>query len=355
MRYPFLLSLLILCVSAASQERFVKGYIILKNRDSLQGYLKNETDTRLSRGVEFRKDLNDTSENVTPLLINEFGFTDGNIYKVITYSDALDGNRQKTEFAKFLVEGKNSLYAIAKNETYTFYLRDANDSSYFLYDDVIRSTGLERRGNFRSILHFIATNCPAVQRRAESLSFGEVAVMNYVRDVNACLGDKQSMVHYKKVKSIIHFLLYGGGIAYTDWSNITVQGQMRVVSPGISKQMSVVIGLYYAHIVEFAFSYRTYSNGYYKTDILCLPFQLQYNLTDTKFQPLAYCGFSLAYKKNENPDLYNPKGILKNYGLALIGGIGIEYFPVKQLAIKADWRYELLMHPPTIGLAFKFK
>jgi hypothetical protein len=194
-----------------------------------------------------------------------------------------------------------------------------------------------------------------VQKRAENLSFGEEQVMNYVKDVNACIGDKESIVHYKKGKSITHILFYVGGIAYTNWSNITSQAQLRIISPNISKRMSLLIGVAYAHIVQYAYSYRTLSNGYYKTDILSLPFEFQYNVTNTKFQPLAYCGFSVAYKKNENPDLYNPEGILKNYGLALIGGIGLEYFPVKQVAIKADWRYELLMHPPTIGVALKFK
>jgi hypothetical protein len=355
MRYPIVLSLLTLCFSATAQDSFTKGYVILRSGDTLNGYVKSETDSKLATGVQFRKNANDTSQKLTHRLISEFGFTDGNIYKAITYADALDGNKEKTAFAKFLVEGKNSLYAVAKDEAYNYYLTTQNDSSYFLYDDVIRSTGLDKRGNFRGILYFIATNCPAVQRRAENLSFREQEVINFVREVNACMGDKQSVVHYKKVKSITHFLLYGGGMAYTNWSNITAQGQMRIVSPAISKRMSLVIGFYYAHIVETAFSYRTFSNGQYKTDILSLPFQFQYNFTDTKFQPLAYCGFSLAYKKNKNPDLYNPEGILKNYGLALIGGIGIEYFPIRQFAIKADWRYELLMHPPTIGIAFKFK
>jgi len=140
-------------------------------------------------------------------------------------------------------------------------------------------------------------------------------------------------------------------------STYTFQGQLRVMSPGVSKRTSFVVGLAYSHLVEydaFEYGYTQHAKGYFTTDFFSLPVFFQHNFTETKFQPLVYAGFSLAYRKLGFPELFDSPGYTEKFGGVLVAGIGVEYYPLKHLAVKADWRYEYRWHYPTIGIAYTF-
>ena len=355
MKYLILTLVLASQICVYSQESFVKGFIVKVSGDTARGYLKRDVDARLLNGVYFQSALySKDSKFQSPSEITTFAFENGNIYKAITFTDPLDSNKSKTEFAKFLVEGQVSLYAIPRRESYYFYIKNVSDSGYFLFDDTYNMEGTVNEGNFQSVLNIEARNCPKMQSRLLFISYHQQDLIKFVTDLNECLGASQTRVHYKRSRNEAHFLLYGGGMAINEDATFTVQGQVRLISPSISRRTSVVTGLYYAHVVKNEFSEMESKYDQVITNILSVPFLFQYNFTERRFQPLAYVGFSFAYKKEINHDFIDPKGFQSNYGIAIVGGIGFEYFPIKRLAIKADWRYELMAHTPTLGVAYKF-
>jgi hypothetical protein len=356
MRYLILICLLASHICVYSQESFVKGFIVKVSGDTARGYLKRDVDQRLAIGVYFQDDLySKESRFQSPKEITAFAFENGNIYKAITFADPLDNGQQKTEFAKFLVEGDFSLYAVARRENYYYYLKSVSDTGYFLFDDIYNQNGsINEQGNFKSVLNYEARNCPKLQSKLLSIVYHQQDLMKFVTDLNQCMGATNMQVHYKRSRNEAHFVLYAGGMSINQNTTYTVQGQVRLISPGTSKRTSLVTGLYYAHIVKPEYSNVELHNADFITNLVSIPFLFQYNLTERRFQPLLYVGFSFVYKKLINPDLVDPKGFESNYGFALVGGIGFEYFPIKKLAIKADWRYELMGHTPTLGVAYKF-
>jgi hypothetical protein len=354
MKYCILFALLIILVNASAQESFVKGYVVKKSGDSIKGYVNRGSDARLSKSVQFKNQLKaEKVETFTPGDINGFGYENENKYQSITFADPLDGGKQKTEFARFLVEGKNSLYSVFSNGSYFYYLVSRMDSSYVLYNEKIRSGRSVQNGNFRNVLHYVTRDCPNLQKYAKTISFSERNLTGYINELNNCVGDKETIIHSKRIKNIAQFLLYAGGISYDKNTMYTFQGQVRLTSPGVSKRTSFVIGLTYTHLVENEYSQIAGAHTDFTTNMITLPFYFQFNFTKSKLQPIAYAGFSVAYTKLVNPDLEDPKGFLEDYGVGFVGGIGLEYYPISRLALKADWRYELRGLYPNIGLAYK--
>ena len=359
MRYPILIFLIILYSIGNAQQNFVKGYYLTNSGDSIGGYLNKETDSRLATTLQFKPAPNSTEiQSLKPGDISGFGFENGNIYKSVSYIDPLDSNKRKNEFAKFLVEGRNNLYALARQESYYYYLTTPGDSTYFLYNDKIDTRGNARNGNFRNILYFLAGDCQDLQRTAEHLPFAQSNLIVFIKGLNSCSGDVKSVVHLRKIRNTTHFLLYGGAMWYGKNSTYTFQGQMRIISPGVSERTSLVVGIAYSHLVEydaFEYGYTQHAKDYFTTDFFSIPMFFQHNFTETKFQPLLYAGFSLAYRKLAFPELFDSPGYTEKFGAVLVGGIGVEYYPIKHLALKADWRYEYRWHYPTIGIAYKIK
>ena len=323
--------------------------------DSIRGYIKTDVDSKLAKGIQFKKSLSDSQyEFLTVDDIKSFGFDDGNTYTAISYFDAIDSVSRKV-FGKFLIEGMYNLYSIPRNEAYCFYITSVTDTGHFVYDDIIEGTSIRKKGNFRNILNFISRNCEQIHHRIINVAFTESMMIDFIKDLNACLGDSKTAVHYKKHKNEAHFLIYGGGMSIQRNTTLTFQGQMRIMNPGISKKGSIVIGIAYSYVSDYQFSVIEQEESDFITQIISIPVCFQYNFTATKFQPLLYLGFSAAFADADYPDPVTKKGLQQNFGIALVAGIGMEYYPIKNLGIKADWRYELIMHTPTIGVVYKIK
>jgi len=355
MKYRLLFLLLTLNAYAYSQESFVKGYIVRNSGDTIRGFIKRDMDISLAKGVYFKSEMyQKQSQFQTAKEISAFAFEKGNIYHSLTYSDPLDNGSQKTEFAKFLVDGKVSLYAVPRRTTYFFYIKSASDTGHLIYGDAYGARGrVIEPGNFRNVLNMEAQNCEKLKPRVGNIRFYQTDIIQFVSDLNQCAGDDQSQVHYKRTRNEVRFLLYGGGMSLNHNSTYTFQGQVRLISPGVSKRTSIVTGFHYAHVVSFEYSQIEAADANFTTDVFSIPFLFQYNFTETKIQPLIYGGFSFAYRKEKNPDLTDPNVAESNFGFALVGGVGIEYYPIKHLAIKADWRYEFTAFTPTIGIAYR--
>jgi len=111
---------------------------------------------------------------------------------------------------------------------------------------------------------------------------------------------------------------------------------------------------------------RTYVDVYYEgnktkqeitINMYSIPFSIQHNFTKGIIQPYLDAGFSLVYKKATGGIDYGNRPIedRNKTGIGFTAAIGVDGNITKNLAVKAEWRYELVLHLPTIGIAYTFK
>jgi hypothetical protein len=123
-----------------------------------------------------------------------------------------------------------------------------------------------------------------------------------------------------------------------------------------SRKLYLATGLHYSRTVDIEKKQIYYPRQVLKTknliEIYSLPVTVHYTLLEKVVQPYVYAGFGarkVDYKDLGEDDMK----ILGKYGLTVIGGLGVEIYPIRNLAIKADWRYELLLQHPTLGILLK--
>ncbi len=91
-------------------------------------------------------------------------------------------------------------------------------------------------------------------------------------------------------------------------------------------------------------------------NIYGVPFTLQYNFTRGRVKPYIDAGLSLDYLETKGVLDYSYRKTHDNgFGIGFIIAAGVEGYVTKRLMIKADWRYELFLHYPTLGVGYFFK
>jgi hypothetical protein len=344
---------------ALSQTNFQKGFIITTEGDTTTGLLKHNTYSELSQSVEFRSgNSNVASVLYKPKDLKGFAFEGGDVYKTVQYTDAADSNKRKTEFAHLVLEGYYDMYVLARG-LLSNYLIKGVDTSYVLYDDKVDQ--VEQKiylGNYRNMMAFLGRDCNLLHSDFEKLSFTEKEITRMMRIVNA--NHKSiSVVHRSKANLETHIVVHAGGFMLKDLgSQLSGGAELRVRNTNFSRKLYLVTGLHYSRTVEIEKKQIYYPRQVLKTEnlteVYSLPVTVHYTMLEKIVQPYVYVGFGAAYRKINFKELgASADEQLGKYGLSVIGGIGIEVYPVRKLAIKADWRYELLMQHPTLGIALK--
>lgn len=348
-------------LAATSQTGFQKGYIVTTNGDSSSGYLKRNTYAELAHNVAFSSDSKgNNSVFYTTENLKAFAFNGGDVFEAVSYIDLSDSNEHKTEFGRLALEGYYNVYSLARQTT-SGYLIKSVDTTYLLYDDVI-DKGMERPqmhlGNYRNTLAFLARDCNKAQTDFTRINFSRQDITRVVKQLNDC-NQSASIVHRHKEKLEKHLVVYAGAFAVKDaWEQISGGAEIRLRNTILSRKLSFVTGVHYSKTNDITrtFSYGTYlwTKHEYVTEVYSVPALLHYSFLERVVQPYMYFGFGAAYKKigYKSKSTFD-KGFQGAYRLSIIGGAGVEVYPIRNIAIKADWRYELLMQHPTIGIAFR--
>jgi len=291
-----------------------------------------------------------------------FGFESGDLFAAVQYTDPLDSNRRKQEFARLLLEGYFQVYAVAKGSSAN-YLIKGTDTTYYLYDDVVNyfntaiNQGLPNQlGNYRNALAFLARNCNNQTIDFAKVQFLDRDIIQAVRRINACYPGA-SVVHAQRATLKIKTVFYGGAFGVKNrWTQVSGGVELRLYDTKVSRKLSYVAGLRYAYTNTVSMVTSPYWRPYSvneKTEVYSLPLTLHYSFSEGIVQPYINGGFSVAYKKINYNSGFPEDGFQRRYGVAVVGGVGVEVYPVSFLAIKADWHYELLLQYPTLGLAIR--
>jgi hypothetical protein len=210
--------------------------------------------------------------------------------------------------------------------------------------------------NYGNKLSFFSSGCEPIQRVATNeIPYSQNRMINFFTALNACLfpGSHSEVIYKKPPQKIVPYV-FAGGLPLGDQYEATVQFVLRFYAPSISRLTSFNTGLY------GYFNSRNQDGIYVGqttqlvTNYVSVPAIIQQNFTSGVVQPYIYVGAALQYIKQSGTD-YNPQRVFqKDFNVGIIAGGGIEAFFGK-LLVKADWRYELFSHFPTIGVGYRLK
>lgn len=366
-----LLLLASLCLSfilSDAQPKFVNGFTVDMAGDTSRGFILQESNTRLAKGITFKTDINSAeSKNFSPEDLLSFGFRDGNLYYSIEFTDTRDSSTRNKEFAKLLVGGYYNLFAIAREKANFYWLKSAADSGYFMYGDEIDYLYLHNLpGNYKNTFNFLARNCDKITARLERLVYSDQSLSHFVKDLNHCVSPATPIVEAKKTKWEKHFQVFAGGIILgTHRSQTTFQAFLKLINPETGRKFSMLAGISYVNFNDRSFDY-IYGPGKvlkdFNSKLISIPIIFQYNFTKGIVQPYINGGVSLAnLKENTVQTYHNSFGETftnsfqnNRTGVAILMAAGIDVIPISKLIIKAEWKYELYTQYPVAGIAYQF-
>jgi hypothetical protein len=349
-RNLFAILLIIISTKAVAQSSYVKGYVILNNNDTLNGFLKQDVEGNLLKQVVFSNNENgNEGKTYTSTDIKAFYFNGGNFFESIYFTD-VDTSHQ-TYFARYILKGYYNLYSFRKSDRQYFIIRH-EDTTYLLYDDIILSSGTyDTKGNYQNQFMFLARNCSSSLSRIPQLRYDETEFINFTKKINDCVapGNTNYTVAVK-AKSKTNFYLYAGALPLGEKYEYTGRALVRISTPSISKNVALNAGVsYLAHKTTEEVSGVKKDNI---TNIVNAGLTIQNNFTTGVIQPYLEAGIGFSYK--EETSAHTLHKTEHKYGVDFIVAAGIEGYITKKFAVKADWRYELLFHYPTIGIAYFF-
>jgi hypothetical protein len=350
------------------QNSFKQAFIVKNTGDTVKGYIEEGYENKISETVTFKKDMSQRdAQYLTVADVVAFGFDGGNTFKKVTYTDPADGQKAAS-FAKFLVSGYYKLYDFLKNDKRFFIIVTPQDSTYLLYEDEYSSTGaITLSGNYKNVLMFVASGCEKFRKRAEDVNYSEGEVLDFINKVNNCVSPStQNEVLYKKPKGETHVFVYAGGFYIGSDYDVTGRIMAKFTLPSVDKRLALNVGVnfmaqhknekfYYSY--SGAVSSTDYKTALVSTQFVSVPLAIQYYLATGKLRPYVEAGLSFLSSKISGELSSNLSTVLPETdytGISLVGAVGVDYVLQKHLIIKAEWRYEYVLHYPTLGVAFSF-
>jgi hypothetical protein len=346
--------------TSIAQSTFDPGYIVTNSKDSVKGFVMNAQESELTLSVKFKQTLSSELKEYKPSDLAGFGIgTD--IYRSKKFLNTAEDSVIETAFLKLLVKGQYTLYSYVKPAR-KFYLLNSQNHDYFLYDAVIGNAGeVIRVANYYNDLNFVSISCEKVNKLVKDVGFNDKSVSDFVWKLDNCESNPDAVDYYQKPKTVILPVIFAGGLPFAGQDQqFTANFTLRFTLPSLDKKTSLNIGLNYS----FTNKNKSYGvdgdiiiNVYTKEQIVSIPVTVQYNFTTSWIQPYFYLGASGAFVKTQpapNDYGYYAPQPAQYFGFAVVAGLGVEARIVSRLYAKVDWRYELIIQFPAIGLSYHF-
>lgn len=351
--FPFIL---------VAQSDLKTGFIVKTTGDTVKGYLKQISEKQLDNKVAFNSNISSDPAIFTTKEIECFGYEGGNTYAKVSYIHPIDLTKHE-RFAKILVNGYYTLFSFWQKDISYFVVKDKNDSTYLLFDDHFsKASGiLDEKGNYKNQLLYLSFNCRGLSASIDYLEYSQTSLTKYVNDINKCLAPgTKSSIAYKKDKTNLNVYAYAGGMAVSKGHEFSGRVMVRLTIPTLDKNVSFNGGVNYISYQKTSFVDVYYpGNKKEQTEdrsIVSVPLSIQYSISSKWIRPYLDAGVCFDYIKTDNNLNYaNQKQHNTKFGGSFLVAIGIEGYVTKKLMIKADWRYELFLHYPTIGVGYFFK
>jgi hypothetical protein len=348
--------------SLIAQSNYKSGYLVKNNKDTVRGFILEAIESDYSKLVNFKSDSGSSARIFLPGDIQSFG-VGSRIYKSISFLNT-DPEILKRDscFAKKLITGKYDLFVFARGDR-QFYLIKNDTSTYFLYNSLLSNNGeLITQGNYTNTLNLISIPCEKLASRYDRVGYGEKEMSDFVLALNKCISPETAVSYYQKPKSVMQIFLFAGGLPLGMQSQLTIEGLMRFSLPAVNKNTFLNVGLHYSS----THSAQSYVDPYYgdysrnsNHTIYSVPLTIQYDFISGIIRPYIYGGIGIAYLhqtvSGEPEYIATLDKPVQNFGISFVVGIGIEAKIINRLFVRVDYRYELVLQYPAIGIAYQFK
>jgi len=356
----FIKCLVILCllyIYLPAQQIFDSGYIITLKKDTLKGFIRADLESDLVSGVKFKSDDRPELKSFTPSDL--LGFRIGNdIYNSMRFLNTAEDSVIETAFVKQLVKGEYNLYAYRKPDRF-FYLIQKDTILYFLYDEVSRGTGeIIQKGNYFNYLSLIAVPCDKLTNIVGRVGYNDKDMASFISKVDNCETPGVATNYFQKPKTLVQPMIFAGGLPVPEMEQFTAGLLLHITLPRIDKKTSVNMGIHYSRLIktsEQRSDYYFLYNLLTHYQIFSVPVTFQYNFTTSRVQPYFYAGMSGAYiSRTTNTRNNNIPASDHEFGLSLVAGVGLQVRTISKIFIRADWRYEVVLQYPAVGIAYQF-
>ena len=343
-----------------AQDDFVNGYIVGKAKDTVRGLIRTAIEEDLTATVQFRQNQATIPKTLMPGDIESFSL-DENIFRSIKFlNTSLDNAEQDSCFAKQLVLGKYELYTFIRKDRRFFIVR-SGESTQLIFDSYFTNMGdALQDGNFATRMRLIMNECPEVSRKYQLFEYGQKQMTGYIESLDKCLEPASVKSYYHKNKTAMDIYAYAGGFPVPGYEQFCAEFGLRFNSPSLSQKTFLNVGIRYTFLNTIKHDNdANYGNIIYRTTqqnrIYSIPVTIQYDFIVKRIRPYAYAGFSVLYNdETVVTDIPYPAPI-RTFLFSPVFGIGVEGFITKQLFLKADWRYEVLLQYPNLSIGYLFK
>lgn len=341
-----------------AQQTFDPGYIFTQNKDTIKGFILVATESELAQTVKFKKEGSAEWKDFRPEDLKGFGMgTD--VYKSMNFLNTAEDSVRVSAFLKQLVNGEYNLYSYVKPQR-KYYVIQHDETNYFLFDMVSLNSGeVIQQANYYNYLNFVSISCEKVNALVKGVGYNDKAMSDFILKVDNCDSRVRATNLYQKPKTVILPLVFVGGLPFGGKDQqFTANFTLRFSLPKVDRKTSINIGINYSSTNKnkvYNEALDVPYDDYTLEKILSFPLTVQYNFTTSRVQPYFYLGFSGAFVNTKPaPNGYYTPPPDQYFGFALVCGIGIEARIVSGLFVKADWRYELILQYPAIGLLYHF-
>lgn len=350
MKQAFLL-LLTMVIGLTSRSQYADGFVVRISGDTIQGSIKVQEEAKYSSGVVLK--FREEEKSFDASSISAFGFTTGDYYRLCVYTDPQTFESKKV-FAKILVRGPLKLYTFRQDLLQFFLVQDENDSTHYLSNDLKTNNGeIIEKGTYLSKLNFLSVACRDLQSTVERVNFRENEIVWYIADLNKCKYPSDTTeILYTKARFERTIIGYVAGLPLGERWEFTGQIILRFSTPSISKSTSLNVGLGFWYLNERS-EMRFGKEWDHITQYVGIPLTIQQNFGKGAVQPYIYAGVGLAYIREKSVYIDLQGGYKSKFVATVGGGLGVEASVGKRVGIRADWRYELILHYPVIGITYK--
>lgn len=349
----------VLCMS---QNNFKPGFIVKANGDTTRGFVEPIETKKINNKVSFALTGIAQPASYTTADLKAFGYDNENTFEKVVYNNPFDSSYNE-RFVKVLIRGYYTLYTFWNNDIKYFIVKTPENIYHFLSDIDMASSGfVHQQGNYKNELLFLSISCNELKPEIDGLEYTDNTIIKYVSKLNKCVSPATSSnVVYKKEKSKLNVYAYAGGMVLGKGHEFTGKILGRLTVPSVDKNLSLNFGINYMNYQKTSLATLVWSGYPYTKEqtanktIISIPLTIQYYFTNGFIKPYIDAGLSLDYFKRDGELLANGHELKESkFGPAFTAAFGIDGFITSKLSVRADYRYELFLHYPTVGVSYIF-
>ncbi len=345
------------------KDTYARGSVQLQNGQTINGFIKERELGKMNYSINFKlleKDKKSTVYDTAE--IKTYSLNDNEFFEFfqIKVNDTTDNI---SVLAKLVLKGKASLYKFVYKDD-VLYLIKNDEKLYVLQNDKLERGAQEtevKEYHFKYHLTNAISDLKESTDKLETIKFNEKDFVAILSTYNKSFGSDSKWMTLKEKNTHYVLATIGSMLKKGNQNEFFIQLSYRTYFPKISRSTSLNIGINY------------YNYKYIETDkniligaigaeenltatLISLPLQIQQNILNKKIRPYIFGGFNAAYYKViDGKGLSRiQKGFQRNFGVSVLGGVGIEVDIYKGMMVKSEFRHEIYTHPILFGIGYNF-